>query len=441
MTTAVRPGTTYAPPTGQPRPVRGPLPPQAAPTGRLKDPLRGTPTPRALQILLVVSILTTLLFGAVATSQLFAASRAMNEATRHTAQLTRIQAIEANLLSADATATNAFLVGGLESSEQRNRYVTAMSEVARLIPEAGQAQPADQDVLRALNEEVVTYAAIMEQARANNRQGFPLGSAYLSDAGDHLRGRAMPLLDSLVSANDGRVRTTLERDRTAVAVVSGLIALLALLATMYVVAIRFRRILNVGLATALALVLVATLTATSSLASTQTAADRIQSGPLAIARAAGAARVHAYDAKAYESLTLIARSRGGENEALWALANLRAKRAMKAIPNGQVRASLQRDWSSHVVSHRKIRELDSDGRWDLARTAATGTGEGSSNATFIAFDRAATQAAATAGDDAVRQLGRLHTPLVWSAVLTVLMSLGAVVAAIAGINKRLKEYA
>ena len=45
-----------------------------------------------------------------------------------TDQLIRVQAIQTNLLRADADATNAFLVGGLEPAEQRAAYDDAIDQ-------------------------------------------------------------------------------------------------------------------------------------------------------------------------------------------------------------------------------------------------------------------------------------------------------------------------
>lgn len=398
-------------------------------------------TPSLLRLLLALSTVLTLLFGVVACVEMLQGQQHLRQATRNAAQLTRVQSIQANLLGADATATNAFLVGGLEAPEQQAAYTRSMSEVAQLILDAGEAQPADREALRALNAEVTAYGRLMEQARSNNRQGFPIGSAYLADAGDHLRTRAMPLLDELVAANDARVTRALAGPNHALLTVLGLLALAALGTTAVLTALRFRRVVNLGLAAALGLVLLAMLVTLSTAQATAERVDAVRTGTLATARASGLARVHAYEAKAYESLTLIARSRGGENEAAWAQANLRARRAIAAIPDGAVRSQLAADWTQHVVSHRKVRELDNDGRWDLARSAATGLGPGSSNATFARFDVDATDAAERTGRTAVAQIAGRSTGLVLAGITALLLCLGAVAAAAWGVSRRLKEYA
>ena len=62
------------------------------------------------------------------------------------AQLVRVQKIETDLLVADANATNAFLVGGLESP-QRRAGLRRRARRGRLAGRAARAQPADAEAL------------------------------------------------------------------------------------------------------------------------------------------------------------------------------------------------------------------------------------------------------------------------------------------------------
>ena len=123
---------------------------------------------------------------------------ALGRASASTAQLIRVQQIQTNLLAADATATNAFLVGGLEPPAQRQAYDDAINAATTGITEAAEAESADEQALSRLNEELVAYVALIEDARANNRQGFPVGAQYQRTASATLRADALPLLDNLV---------------------------------------------------------------------------------------------------------------------------------------------------------------------------------------------------------------------------------------------------
>ena len=86
--------------------------------------------------------------------------------------------IQTNLVQADADATNAFLVGGLEPAAQRADYDRRRPSASQLIAEAAQTQPADGAALGARQRRrwSPTPSAV-EQARANNRQALPVGRA------------------------------------------------------------------------------------------------------------------------------------------------------------------------------------------------------------------------------------------------------------------------
>ena len=72
---------------------------------------------------IVVGVVGALVFSALAYS--------LYRAEADTAQLIRVQQIQTNLLTADATATNAFLVGGLEPPAQRAAYDQALDRDRR----------------------------------------------------------------------------------------------------------------------------------------------------------------------------------------------------------------------------------------------------------------------------------------------------------------------
>ena len=90
-----------------------------------------------------VSVAAALLFGLAAGYSFRSADGALARAAANTDQLVRIQAIQTNVVQADADATNAFLVGGLEPAAQRADYTEAIAAASKLIAEAAQHQPAD----------------------------------------------------------------------------------------------------------------------------------------------------------------------------------------------------------------------------------------------------------------------------------------------------------
>ena len=200
-------GTTAAPPAADQAPV-SPQPTSASPSLEAQTPAqRKMYTPQRLRLLSLGVVVAGLVIGLIGALTFAYLALSLSRAKADTAQLIRVQKIQSNLLSADATATNAFLVGGLEPPAQRAAYDQAMSSTSSLIAEAARAQPADGSALAALNQQVVNYAVAIEQARANNRQGLPVGAQYLRNASAELRADTLPILDNLVSANTARAAT------------------------------------------------------------------------------------------------------------------------------------------------------------------------------------------------------------------------------------------
>ncbi|MEO9067509.1 MAG: hypothetical protein ABI281_05240, partial [Caldimonas sp.] len=285
--------------------------------------------------------------SAVTALMLFNTWQDTRAASADTAQLVRVQTIKVDLLRADALATNAFLVGGLEPAEQRAAYDTALREVERTLTDAAQAQPADRAALAALNEAVLTYTSSMELARANNRQGFPVGAAYLTQASTGLRSTALPLVDNLVTANQQRSRDAMSPLPWILVVIPGLLALLALGYLNQQMALRFRRRFNVGIvaAGAAALIMVALAGVAAGRQSSQD--STLLKGSYATVVDGVIARSAANDAKANESLRLIARGSGATYEKKWTA----AATTIVAKTSGDALGSVSRPWRTYAAAH------------------------------------------------------------------------------------------
>ena len=164
---------------------------------------------------MALGVLAAIVLGAISANALLSSQAAVARAANNTAQVVRAQSIHVDLLRADAVATNAFLIGGLETPESRARYQDAMSRVATGVAEAAAAQPADGTALGALSEQVQTYAALVEQARTNNRLGLPVGAQYLTQASAGLRADAIPIISAVVAANEQRARDEFDRSNSS----------------------------------------------------------------------------------------------------------------------------------------------------------------------------------------------------------------------------------
>jgi hypothetical protein len=276
-------------------------------------------TPGRMRLVSAGLVVAGLLAAAGGAQAFRTAQGALERADANASQLVRLQLIQTSLVSADADATNAFLEGGLEPVEQRRDYDQALRQASAQIAYAARAQPADGTALAALNNDLQDYTGQVQLARANNRQGLPVGAQYLRAASATLRVGALPLLDNLTAANEQRARQEFSAARAALAwlMITYPVVLAALVAALIWLARRTHRYLNVPLAGAGLVALIALIGGLVVLGSMAAGVLDVRDGPYAGARALADARVAAFDAKANESLTLVSRGSGASFEAAW----------------------------------------------------------------------------------------------------------------------------
>ena len=423
------PTATTAPPASTPD--------VPAPTATSAKAKHRRSTPQLLRLLSSGVILISLIFGVVGALIFGYLAYSLDRAQADTDQLIRVQKIQTNLLAADATATNAFLVGGLEPPAQRAAYEQAIDEAGALIAEAARAQPADGAALSALNDEVVRYASTVEQARANNRQGLPVGAQYLRIASADLRGVALPILTNLVDANTQRASAAMETQLPALIFeVLGLLMLAGLILAMVWVARTFKRWINPGLLAASTVVLVILIGAAIGLTTMNGRVAELQSGSFTRLTLVSRALIEANNAKSNESLTLVARGSGTAFEQAWQASAEQIETNLQQSGNPEL-AEL---WTGYAEVHAAIRELDDSGRWDQAVSRATGSGKNSANVRFAAFDGPATEFVDEMAGLTQDGLAGPRIGLTIGAVLILLAGIAAALLGRRGVADRLREY-
>ena len=416
-------------------PVAGPA---ALAAAALRRSLTGSPG--RLRVVGAVGILAVLLLAAVGTLAMQARAAALDTARADAEQLVRVQTLRTTLVQADADATNAYLTGGLEPPARRADYEASLARAAILVSEASRAKPSDAATLGQVNQVLVSYAGLVEGARASNRQGKPVGVAYLRQASALLRSDALPALSRIVDANATRVDGAYTASRNAAYQfwAAGMVAVGVLLWSQVWLARRSHRYFNLPIAATTVVILLVLMVCGLGMSAAQSTAQKVRDGSYATTAALVQARVSAFDAKSNESLTLISRGSGKVFET-------GAKSAYDDAAKQLSRTGLQSDFGlgAWVKVHQKIRALDDTGGftgWDRAVAIATDAGPQDSNPTFLAFDQGSSQALKAA---AARTSGELASARdsVW---LESWLLLGAaVLAAIAvwwGISERLGEY-
>lgn len=421
--------------------------PQPAPVPVLQQPRVGTPvgapvgtpavdTPRLLNRWQLIGVTTVVVFGLLSALVQLLSWQSDGRAADDTEQLVRVQEIQSSLLHADALATNAFLNGGLEPVDQREQYDAAIDDVQRLIADAAEAQSADREALAALNEAVGDYATAVTEARVNNRQRQPVGAEYLSGASAALRAEALPILDELVAANEQRAEDAMGGQHPYWLLGLAVAALVVLWWLNRQHARHFRRRFNVGVLTAALLVLVVSLVTIVLAIGRSGDNDDLLAGSFRTAVDQAEARTAANDAKANESLRLIARGSGQAFEDAWVAAAATVDQALlEPSLNG-----LQGSWATYKSQHQEIVDLDDGGDWDAAVVAATSTEDGSASDTFADFDAQLQDSLSASGTATTQTLTNGNSVLLVLAVIAFLAALAAAGFAASGVNQRLKEF-
>ncbi|GDY29546.1 hypothetical protein [Gandjariella thermophila] len=368
------------------------------------------------------------------------------------------QQIYRSLSDADAAAASAFLAGGLEPAPVRDRYRAdiAAAEVAlatanqRSAGEAALTSP-----LRTLYTELPVYTGLVERARVDNRQGLPVGAAYLREASGLLRTRLLPAAQDVYSAESARV-AVMERRAAAFpmpAALVGLLTLVALVVAQVYLARRTNRVLSLGL-------LAASCAVVASLAWTAFAATTV-SGHVAASRGGGSAlvdtlaraRIAALEARGDETLALVAHGEAQSYEQHFAgivgtlvgaegaggvLDQVRTQ-----VDDPRVRAPAGEafgDSKVWVSAHERVRALYAAGRYNDAVQAAIGPDETSSGTAFGRVDGdldRAIRAAAAGFDREVTTAKRVLDPVPAGLALLTVLAVGGT--AFAG-WQRMREY-
>ena len=397
-------------------------------------------TPGRMRLFGLLGVLAAVALGAISANALLSSQAAVERAANNTAQVVRVQSMHVDLLRADAVATNAFLVGGLESPTSRQKYEDAMGRVAAALSTAAAAQPADGKALGALSQQVQRYAALVEQARANNRLGLPVGAQYLTQASAGLRTGAIPIVEEIVKANEQRATDEFNRSNSSLQLLVGVVSLLGLAAIAVWLARRTHRYVNPSLTGAVVVLLVALFVTASVISGIAGATRDVQNGDYQTTVNLAGVTTAANDARANESLTLIRRGSGKAFEQAWQADSKTVTDRLNNLNSSEDATTFQQLWTDYADVHTQVRQLDDNGNWDGAVKLSTSPAAGGAATTFDAFDVAVTQARDSAGKSAVSTLGGLGGAAPFYALGVAAAALLAAWLIVRGIGQRIEDY-
>ncbi|MEV6024374.1 hypothetical protein [Streptomyces sp. NPDC052036] len=457
----VRPATPPTAPAEAP-----PTAPRRAAFAEGADRLRAAATtePGRLRVIGAVLAVLVVAFGAVTAWQMTDRSNAADDVLHSSQPLSASAAdIYRSLADANTTASSGFLSGGQEPAATTGRYETDIENAAAgLVTAAAGTEPGSPaaDTITKLNKLLPQYKGLIERARANNRQGFPVGGAYLRAANEVMQQQMLPTAQDLYTKENQRLRSDYA-DATPYpwfAIVLGVLVLAALGWAQRRHFRRTNRVLNQGLvaSTTAAAIVLLWLVAGHSVARARL--DSSYDHGVRSLTVLHDARIASLNARGNENLTLV--SRGAETKKLpdgkvedaydYAFqqdmktlsATLAAAGSLADDPSGRAPVTAatgnMKVWQQR---HAQARAADDDGNYQAALDKIIGskadqpTGEcfDSVDANLAkALDHEKSEFERAAGDGRGAMTG---LPL-GAAVLAVLGAAGAVL----GIGRRLSEY-
>ncbi|MFI1762339.1 hypothetical protein ACH41H_09875 [Streptomyces sp. NPDC020800] len=474
------PKSSAAPPVGPAvpavpaQPGRPPLPPAVSPASPVApsrrsafaegaDRLRtaATTEPGRLRIIGAVLALLVVAFGAVTAWQTSERAAAADDVLHSSQPLSSGAAdIYRSLADANTTASSGFLAGGQESAASRTRYEQDISTAAAgLVKAAANAAPGSpsEATITKLNRLLPEYKGLIERARTYNRQGYPVGGAYLRYANEKMQKQMLPAAEDLYTKENQRLDADYG-DATPypwAAIALGVLALAALGWAQHRTYRHTNRVLNHGLVAASAATAVVLLWLVVGHAVARSGLNGSYQHGVRSLNYLHDARIASLKARGNENLSLVARGAetvtvgGRQYDAYYyafdkdiaALGKGLAEAGKLADDPSGAKPVKAAEGNMAVWKHRHTaaRTEDENGNYQQALDMVIGT-EGATGECFDSVDRNLHRAidheqaeftqAAGDGRDAMTGLP------VGAAVLAVLGAAGAV----AGIGRRLSEY-
>ena len=323
-------------------------------------------TPGRLVLISVLVVVGAVVFGIVATGAQQSRERAVRAARAATEpQLVQAVHLYTALSDANATVATGLLRGGVEPTSSRIRYAhdinVATSALTALTRGAG--TPGAQADLGTIADQLPTYTGYVEAARANNRQGIPIGAAYLRQADALLKSSMLPAADRVYAAeaerlnNDYRTGTDTATLVALVAAIS-LALVLLLLAQRYVARIS-HRVFNVAMVIATVALAVVSVWALVGVTNEQTSLVSAQRDGSDSLEAVSAADVLLSRAQRDLSLTLV--NRGTDQ-----VDPLDFTAVTRVLTTSPIAAPLRSRFVSYRAAADRIQQLELGGQLETA---------------------------------------------------------------------------
>jgi hypothetical protein len=388
--------------------------------------------------------------GVVASLTVLTRSHAVHGA-RSTAEPLVVDAATGVVKLSDANTTMAegFLSGSVIPRTAVSAFDNDLAQAATSVTAAAQRAGTDRQVtgyLQTLQTELPVYSGLIATAEADNRQGQPVGAAYLAEANHLMNAGLLPAASSLYAAEQARLSHEDHRATTAVPEIVVIILLAVLLGILVYLQVglahRFHRLLNAGcLVASLAVVtlMVWLVVALAGEGSAVSRAEKHGTNPLGVFTQA---RILAGQARADDELTLVTRDADPSYQQDYAAVTARGSNLIApsqdrwTTEEADAKLAASTAWLTYRQAHQTVRNLDGAGQLSAAVTADQRYASPEAATTDTKLADGVDAAVAAFGPAAAHAQSDLDG-LTW--VSLILMAL-VVIGVLAGTRPRLREY-
>jgi hypothetical protein len=271
-------------------------------------------TPGLLTVVSVILVLAILAAGGAMAAQSSNQQGDLNTLVNRTEPVSfAAQELYNSLSVADSVATTGFVEDASGSADTNPSYREAVDSASRAIIRAasGIDDPATREMalILEIQEKLPIYTSLITEAGVNNRQGHPVGAAYVTQASTMMQDEILPAAGELYSNTSSEVgEQQLALTRPGWFALSGLVAAVVLLAVaQFWLAANTNRRVNAGYATATVLMTVALLWASGSALTTWTDGSRGLDGTAQPLETLTSLRITVQQTRTTEALGLVER--------------------------------------------------------------------------------------------------------------------------------------
>lgn len=271
-------------------------------------------TPGLLTVVSVILVMSILAAGGAMAAQSANQQGDLNTLVNRTEPVSfAAQELYNSLSVADSVATTSFVEDAAGSADTRTSYREAVDTASRAIIRAanGIDDPSTREMalILEIQEKLPMYTSLITESGVNNRQGLPVGAAYITQASSMMQDEILPAAGELYSNTSSEVgEQQVALTQPGWFALSGLVAaVLLLLIAQYWLAAQTNRRFNAGYASATVLMTVSLLWASGAAITTWTDGARGLDGTAQPLETLTSLRISVQQTRTTEALSLVRR--------------------------------------------------------------------------------------------------------------------------------------